>query len=155
GWELHLPMEDLVATYEALWQAGAACGIRDFGVYAVDSLRLEKGYPGWKVELTHEYTPLMAGLERFVDFQNPGFTGMAALLEEAKAGPKERLVPLLLDEGGEADPPPCATVWQRESRVGLVASGGFAHTLQCNMALAYVRRDLAQAGAKLDIEILG
>jgi dimethylglycine dehydrogenase len=155
GWELHAPMENLVATYEALWAAGTSHDIRDFGMYAMDSLRLEKCYRGWKTDMTHEYTPLMASLERFVDFQKPGFTGMAALVEQSRAGPKERLVPLLLDEVGDADAPACATVWQNDSRVGLVTSGGFGHTLGRSIALAYVRTDLAGPGTRLDIEILG
>jgi dimethylglycine dehydrogenase len=124
-------------------------------MYAMDSLRLEKCYRGWKTDMTHEYTPLMASLERFVDFQKPGFTGMAALVEQSRAGPKERLVPLLLDEVGDADAPACATVWQNDSRVGLVTSGGFGHTLGRSIALAYVRTDLAGPGTRLDIEILG
>jgi len=155
GWELHAPMETLVATYEALWQAGASLGIRDFGVYAMDSLRLEKGYRAWKSDMSHEYTPLMAGLERFIDFQKSGFTGMAALVEQAKAGPKERLVPLVLDEAGDADAPACATVWRDDSRVGLVTSGGFGHSLGRSIALAYLRADLARPGTRLEIEILG
>jgi len=155
GWELHAPMETLVATYEALWQAGISQGIRDFGVYAMDSLRLEKCYRGWKSDMSHEYTPLMAGLDRFVDFQKPGFTGMAALVEEARAGPKERLVPLVLDEAGDADAPACATVWQGDSRAGLVTSGGFGHSLERSIALAYLRADLARPGTRLEIEILG
>jgi dimethylglycine dehydrogenase len=155
GWELHAPTENLVATYEALWESGSSHGIRDFGMYAMDSLRLEKCYRGWKTDMTHEYTPLMASLERFVDFQKPGFTGMAALLEEARLGPKERLVPLLLEEAGDADAPACATVWQGENRVGLVTSGGFGHALGRSIALAYVGTDFADPGTKLDVEILG
>ncbi len=154
GWELHAPMESLVATYETLWDAGSSRGIRDFGMYAMDSLRLEKCYRGWKTDMTHEYTPLMASLERFVDFQKPGFTGMAALVEEARQGPKERLVPLLLDEAGDADAPPCATVWQDQDRVGLVTSGGFGHAIGRSIALAYVRSDLAGPGTRLEVEIL-
>jgi dimethylglycine dehydrogenase len=155
GWELHVPMEQLVPVYDALWTAGAAYGIRDFGMYAMDSLRLEKCYRGWKTDMTHEYTPLMASLDRFVDFQKPAFTGMKALIEESRGGPKERLVPLLLDEAGDADAPACASVWQNGARVGLVTSGGFGHALGRSIALAYVRSDLAQPDTRLEVEVLG
>ena len=61
GWELHVPMESLVPVYEALCGGRRRPhGIRDFGMYAMDSLRLEKCYRGWKQDMTHEYTPLMA-----------------------------------------------------------------------------------------------
>jgi dimethylglycine dehydrogenase len=155
GWELHVPMEQLVPVYDALWTAGAAYGIHDFGMYAMDSLRLEKCYRGWKTDMTHEYTPLMASLDRFVDFQKPAFTGMKALIEESRGGPKERLVPLLLDEAGDADAPACASVWQNGARVGLVTSGGFGHALGRSIALAYVRSDLAQPNTRLEVEVLG
>ena len=94
GFELHAPVETLVPIYDALLAAGEAHGIRDFGIYAVESLRLEKAYPAWQTDLTFEYTPLTASLERFVDFEKPDFTGRAALLRQKAAGPKERLVPL-------------------------------------------------------------
>ena len=125
GWELHAPIEYMAATYQALWRAGEEFGIRDFGMYAMDSLRLEKGYRGWKGDLTHEYTPLMAGLDRFVAFDKPDFIGKAALLAERAEGPKERLVSLVLDEAGEVDPPYCSPVFaRRRDRVGLTVSAG-------------------------------
>src|SRR6185437_5757846 len=155
GWELHAPMEHLAATYARLWEAGEEHGIRDFGMYAMDSLRLEKGYRGWKGDLTHEYTPLMANLDRFVAFDKGEFRGRAALLAERVQGPKQRLVPLTLDEPGDADAPYCSTVWHGAQRVGLTVSAGYGHALQKAIALAYVRADLTTPGTKLDIEILG
>jgi dimethylglycine dehydrogenase len=155
GWELHVPMESLVPVYEALWAAGAPHGIRDFGMYAMDSLRLEKCYRGWKSDMTHEYTPLMASLDRFVDFQKPEFKGMAALAEESRRGPKERLVPLVLDEAGDADAPSCAAVWQNGARVGLVTTAGYGHAIGRSIALAYICSDLAAPDTRLEIEILG
>ena len=94
GWELHVPLEHELAVYEALMTAGADLGIRDFGMYAMDSLRLEKGYPAWKVDLSHEYTPLEAALERFVDLEKADFVGRDALLRQRAAGVPQRLVPL-------------------------------------------------------------
>ncbi len=155
GWELHAPMENLVPLYDALWQAGETHGIADFGVYAMDSLRLEKCYRGWKSDVTFEYTPLMAGLDRLVDLGKPEFTGRAALLREHNSGPKERLVPLLLDDAGDADAPACAPVWQNGAIVGLVTSGGWGHAVGRSIALAYVRADLALPGMALDIEVFG
>ena len=155
GWELHVPMEHMVATYEALEKAGEAFGIRDFGMYAMDSLRLEKGYRGWKGDLTHEYTPLMASLDRFVAFDKPAFRGKAALLAERERGPKERLVTLTLDAPGEADPPYCSPVFHGEATVGLTVSSGYGHAVGAAIALAYVRADLAQPGVQLEVGVLG
>ena len=68
GWELHVPDRAVwCRSTTSSGQAGEKYGIRDFGMYAMDSLRLEKCYRGWKSDMTHEYTPLMASLDRFVD----------------------------------------------------------------------------------------
>ena len=155
GWELHAPTEHMAATYSALWRAGEDYGIRDFGMYAMDSLRLEKGYRGWKGDLTHEYTPLMAGLDRLVAFDKPDFIGKAALLKERETGPKERLVSLVLDEAGEVDAPYCSPVLAKGEIVGLTVSSGYGHAIEKAIALAYVRSDLAKPGTALDVEILG
>ncbi|MGH6912285.1 MAG: GcvT family protein, partial [Geminicoccales bacterium] len=155
GFELHAPMEHLAPLYETFWQAGEPHGMRDFGMYAMESLRLEKCYRAWKVDLTFEYTPLMASLDRLVDWAKPEFTGRAVLLAEREAGPNERFVPLTLDEPGSADAPACAPVWKRGKIVGLVTSGGFGHALGKSIALAYLRPELTTPGTKVEVEVLG
>src|SRR5262249_6229865 len=83
------------------------------------------------------------------------FKGMAALAEESRRGPKERLVPLLLEEAGDADAPSCATVWQNGSRVGLLTTAGYGHSLGRSIALAYLRSDPAKPETPPEIEIPG
>jgi dimethylglycine dehydrogenase len=155
GWELHVPVEHMAATYAALWRAAEPHEVRDFGMYAMDSLRLEKGYRGWKSDLTHEYTPLTASLDRFVAFDKPEFIGKAALLKQRAEGPRERLVSLVLDEPGEADAPYCSPVFSGGAIVGLTVSSGWGHAIAKSIALAYVRSDLAAPGMALEVEILG
>ena len=155
GWELHVPMADVGRVYTAVWEAGTGFGIADFGLYAMDSLRLEKGYRGWKGDLTRDYTPYTASLERFVVLDKPGgFIGQAALQREAAAGPRERFVPLIVD-AGDADAAAVSIVFHGDTVVGLVTSGGFGYRIKRSIALAYVRTDLAQPGTELQVEILG
>ena len=155
GWELHAPMQRLAVVYQRVWEAGSAHAIADFGLYAMDSLRLEKCYRSWKGDLTREYTPLTAALERFVVLDKPGgFIGQAALRRQASEGPKERFVPLLV-EAADADPPAVSIVYDRDAPVGLVTSGGYGYRLRQSIALAYVRADLARVGTALEIEVLG
>lgn len=154
GWELHVPMEDLAAVYDMVWTAGEPHNIRDFGLYAIDSLRLEKCYRSWKQDLSTEYSALAAGLDRFVRLNKPDFPGRRALLREKASGVRERFVPLLV-EAGEADAPALATVFDAGQAVGLVTSGGYGHRLEKSIALAYVRADLARQGQALEIEIFG
>ena len=155
GWELHAPVETLVALYDQLMAAGVEFNIRDFGMYAMDSLRLEKCYRGWKGDITHEYTPLMANFDRFVAFDKPDFIGKAALLKEREDGPKERLVPIVFDAAGEAEPPYCSPVYHNGNIVGLTVSAGWSYILNKSIALAYVRSDLAVVGTALSVQVIG
>jgi dimethylglycine dehydrogenase len=155
GWELHIPVEHLLSVYELLVAAGRAFELAHFGLYAMDSLRLEKCYRSWKADLTTEYTPLMASLERFVRLDKEAdFIGREALRREAAAGPQERCVPLLI-EAGDADAAAVSIVYRGGQRVGLVTSGGYGYRLNRSIALAYVRADLTAGGTELEVEILG
>ena len=155
GWELHISGPLISRVYDSIWAAGIAHQIADFGLYAMDSLRLEKGYRGWKGDLTRDYTPFTASLDRFVVLDKPGgFIGQKALQREAAAGPKERFVPLIVD-AADADAAAVSIVFHGEAVVGLVTSGGFGYRIGKSIALAYVRTDLAVAGTELHIEILG
>ena len=62
GWELHVDDADLVTLYTALHEVGSDLGLRDFGSYALNSMRVEKGYHGWGSEFGVEYTPFDAEL---------------------------------------------------------------------------------------------
>jgi dimethylglycine dehydrogenase len=155
GWELHIPVEHLLSVYELVWEAGERHGISDYGLYAMDSLRLEKCYRSWKADLTTEYTPYMASLDRFVKLDKPGgFIGQDALRREAAAGPRERFVPLVVD-AADADAAAVSIVYDGKTPVGLVTSGGYGYRLRQSIALAYVRTDLAVPGKVLAVEILG
>jgi dimethylglycine dehydrogenase len=155
GWELHVPVEHLLAVHEQLVEAGRAFELAHFGLYAMDSLRLEKCYRSWKADLTTEYTPLMASLGRFVRLDKEAdFIGREALRREAAAGPKERFVPLLV-EAGDADAAAVSIVYRGTERVGLITSGGYGYRLNRSIALAYVRADLTEPGTALEVEILG
>ena len=121
----------------------------------MDSLRLEKCYRSWKADLTTEYTPFMASLDRFVRLDKPGgFIGQAALQREATSGPRERFVPLLVD-AVDADAAAVSIVYSGADVVGLVTSGGYGYRIGQSIALAYVRSELAVAGTVLEVEVLG
>ena len=155
GWELHAPVAQLPSLYAAIWAAGAAYDIRDFGLYAMDSLRVDKCYRGWKSDLESGYTPLEASLDRFVDVTKPDFVGKAALAAEHARGAAQRFVPLIFDEDGDAEAPYCAQVFDGETNAGLTTSGVWSYTLKKSVALAYVKADKATPGTKLQVNVLG
>src|SRR5262249_789181 len=101
GWELYVPCEFAVGGYELLSAAGARCGLVNAGYYAIEAMRLAKGYRAFGRELTPDYNPVEAGL-LFACKLGTGipFAGREAV-EKAKAdGPRRRLVSLVLDDPG-------------------------------------------------------
>ncbi|MAP11866.1 MAG: dimethylglycine dehydrogenase [Gammaproteobacteria bacterium] len=154
GWEIHASMSDMEAVFDAVWNAGQVHGLRLFGMYAMDSMRIEKGYRSWKQDLSTDYTMLEGGLERFVKWDKPHFIGRDALLQEQQGGAAQAFVSLQVD-AGVCDAPYLATVWSGDERVGLVTSGNYGHRVGASLALAVVRADAAGPGTVLDVEIYG
>ncbi|HWC02019.1 MAG TPA: FAD-dependent oxidoreductase [Methylomirabilota bacterium] len=154
GWELHHPVEYQVGLYEALREAGRDVGLVDFGLRAMDSLRLEKGYRAWGSDLNTEVTPLEAGLERFVAFDKGDFVGRDALLQQRRTGVRKRLATLDVD-ALDADCWGNEAVWAGDRIAGITTSGGYAHWLGRSLAVAYVDAELATPGTPLAVEVLG
>ncbi len=154
GWEIHCPPSAAPAIWDALMREGGPKGLQPFGMFALDSLRLEKGYRAWKGDLSTDYSVLQAGLERFVDWAKPDFKGRAALMAEHEGGLKRRFATLVI-EAGDCDAPYMSTVWQGDRVVGETTSGGWGHRVDKSIALAVVRADLARPGTSLQVEIFG
>ncbi|MGH9808730.1 MAG: glycine cleavage T C-terminal barrel domain-containing protein, partial [Terriglobia bacterium] len=155
GYELHLPLAALCAVYAKLAAAGKDLGLRDFGVYAMDSLRMEKSYRGWKTDIDRNISPLEAGFARFISIDKSDFTGRAALLRERKKSEGRSIVTVMLDEARDAEPPPMAVVWQKDRRVGMVTSAAYGHAVRASLALALVNQDAAETGTPVEIEMFG
>ena len=153
GWELHCPMERLVTLYDAILESGESNGIADFGAYAVDSLRLEKGYRGMGVELTNEIGPAEADTGRFV--RGTGYTGEAAVQAAAGQPPATRIAYLELEDPEDADVIGGEAVFAGDRAVGVTTSGGYGHSSGKSLFFAYVPPELAKPGQRLGVLVLG
>jgi dimethylglycine dehydrogenase len=154
GWELHCPMAQMAAVFDALMAAGAPDGITLFGTYAMNSLRMEKAYRAWGSELTSEVDMFEASMERFVRYDGPDFVGRAASLSRQQRGPRSKLVYLTI----EADDADCAgnePVFSNGAVVGVTTGGAYGHATQMSLAFAYVEPTLTAPGTRLDVLLLG
>jgi len=138
GWELYVPAEFAVGVHEDLISAGADLGIRRAGYYAIESLRLEKGYRAFGRELTPDYGPVEAGLLFACKLRTDlDFLGRAAVEQARAAGPRRRLVsfaladPDLMPWGGEL-------VLRNGVPAGQVMSATWGATVGAGVGLAYV-----------------
>lgn len=152
GWEVHTKTEDGQNAYNAIRDAGAA----PFGMFALNSMRVEKGYRSWKGDLSTDYSLLEGGLERFIRFNKAqDFPGKAALLAEKQQGSKKMFATLTLDETGPVDAPYMSPVWANGEVVGETTSGDFGYRINKSIALAMLRTDVSTPGSKVEIEMYG
>ena len=154
GYEVWTTPDYLAALYEDLWSAGRALELTHFGGRALSSLRLEKAYGSFNKDFRPDYTPGETGLDRFVDFDKPAFTGRAAALAERTAGAKRRFV---IMEVAEADTEVIGfeSIMQDGTAVGYVTSGAYGHCVGRSLAAGYVPTALARDGMRMQIDVLG
>ena len=153
GWELHCPMERLADLYDALMQAGQAHGIRRFGTYAMNSLRLEKAYKGWGSELTTEISLVEADMLRFAR-KSGGYIGADVVERKKSEGVPIHLVYCEVD-ADDADPMGNEPVLDGDAIIGVTTSGGYGHVVRKSLAFAYVNSGYESAGTTFDVRILG
>ncbi|MEM1274532.1 MAG: FAD-dependent oxidoreductase [Pseudomonadota bacterium] len=151
GWEIHASSADIPALYEAVIHQGAT----PFGMFALNSLRLEKGYRAWKGDLSSDYSLLEGGLDRFIRFDKAqDFPGKAALLAERQRGSAKRCVALQVDANG-SDAPYMSTIWYDGEVVGETTSGAWGYRVGGSVALGMLRADLTVPGTTIEIDIYG
>lgn len=151
GWEVHTSFEDSANAYSAIRDAGAT----PFGMFALDSMRIEKGYRTWKGDLSTDYTLLEGGLERFVRLnKEQNFPGKQALMSEKQQGAKKGFVTLVVD-AGDSDAPYMSTVWNNGEVVGETTSGNWGYRINKSIALGVVKAEFAAPGTELEVEIYG
>jgi dimethylglycine dehydrogenase len=156
GWELHFPIEYAHHLFEALFKAGEEFGIGMAGMRAMESLRMEKSYRMWGSDLTRDYTPFEAGLDRFVRMNKGDFVGKAALEKQLAEGVPHRFVTLEVHGVTDADPLGNEPLFAADGRmVGRATAGYYGHVLQKSLAIGYIKPEFAEVGTELSIEILG
>jgi dimethylglycine dehydrogenase len=156
GYEIWVAPEYQRALFDLLWDAGRPYGMALFGFRALMSLRMEKRFGTWFREFRPIYTPLEAGMERYLKLDHD-FVGRAALEAEMVRGPERRLVYLEVDPDPDepADVIGDEPIWHDANVVGWVTSGAYAHYSQRSLALGYVPAQLAVSGAEFEVEIIG
>ena len=124
-------------------------------MYALNSLRLEKGYRAWKGDLSTDYSLFEGGLARFVKLgKQQDFPGKTALQNEKQQGSSKVFVTLTLD-ATEMDAPYMSTILYNGDVVGETTSGGFGYRVGKSIALGILRTDLAVEGTEVEVEIFG
>ncbi|MEM9013162.1 MAG: FAD-dependent oxidoreductase [Pseudomonadota bacterium] len=150
GWEFHMPNAACRDVYAALWQAGAPLGLRDYGSFAMNAMRMEKGFKG-AGELTNEVTLVEADVLRFAR-RDKTFLGADKTFN---ADPKWICAYLEIAPDGEIDGHGGEAVLWGGRVVGSTASVAFGPTVGKILAFAYIAPAAAAPGTALQVVIHG
>jgi aminomethyltransferase len=179
GYELYTPADQAGMLWEHILETAREFNVKPYGVEAMQSLRIEKGYPLYGPDISEEHTPFHVGLGRWVRFDKRDFIGRESLLRVQEGGLEERWVGLNLES--EVPPPAGAKVYSigdvatfremvesgaeageyedrllpGERQVGRVTSSAMGHSVGKMLAMVYVETAHSWPGNNLVVEING
>jgi glycine cleavage system aminomethyltransferase T len=154
GWEVYAPTEYGLRLWDTLWQAGQKLGVIAMGNGAFDSLRLEKGYRNWGLDMYSEHTPYEAGIGFAVRLTKGDFIGRDALLRIKEQGITRKLSCMTFDD-------PTVAVMGKEpifvdgQVAGFVTSANYGYTVGQSIVYGYLPVEHAAAGTKVEVQYFG
>ena len=167
GWELHCPMEQGLALWDKVFEAGRPHGIvpAGIGVYGTTG-RLEKGYRLMGAELESEYNPVEAGLA-LPKVKSADFIGREAYLKVRDEEPAAILCTLTVDDHTSSEgiarypsgnepivSPDGARIVDAKGRPSYVTSAGAGPSVGRHLLLAYLPPEHAQEGTALAVQYI-
>ena len=157
GWEFHHPIEQQVALFDLLMEAGREFGIRPYGIKAMSSLSVEKSYRLVPRELSIEYSAYESGLDRFVHPDKGPFIGRNALVEGKRKGLTWNFVTMEVHgvTGRDSDARGSEPLYLKGELIGRATNGAYGFRVNKSLALGMVRPEHAAVGTELEIKILG
>lgn len=155
GWEFYHDRSETEKLYDALLVAGEPFGIGDFGVYAMNVFRIEKGFRMWGQEMLTDNNPIEAGLSMFIKMKKKcDFIGKEAIQKIKSEGLTRKLVLLKVDTDN-IDPEGNETIRLNDKVVGNTTSGCFSYHMNQSVAYAYLPVELGKPGTVVKVELLG
>lgn len=153
GCEIYVANEDGDKLWKALWEAGAEFGLKNIGLGARDTLRLEKGFCLYGNDIDDTTSPIEAGLGWITKFAEGKDFIDRAVMEKLKAeGVERKLVGLkMIERGIPRHGYPIAS--PEGAEIGHVTSGTMSPCLKVGVALGYVQAAYAKPGTEIAVII--
>ena len=153
GCEIYVANEDGDKLWKALWEAGAEFGLKNIGLGARDTLRLEKGFCLYGNDIDDTTSPLEAGLGWITKFaEGKDFIDRAAMERLKAEGVGRKLVGLKMVERG-IPRHGYAIAAPDGTEIGHVTSGTMSPCLKVGVALGYVEAAYAKPGTEIAVVI--
>jgi len=153
GFEIYCKPQYLLRLAESIEEAGADLAYRWYGARALMSMRLEKNWGAWTLDLRPDFDAVESGMDVFINW-NKDFVGKVAVEKQKAEGAKQKLVTMVIDIDG-IDVSNDEAILKEGRAIGYISSGGYAHHLQKSMAMGYVSIENTVEGTNVDVEILG
>ena len=150
GYELHMPTYQLLSIYDSMWRKAEPIGIRNFGGYAFNSMRMEKMYRAYGNEFTEEISGFEAGMDRFIDTSRD-FIGCENLKQRQRDGYAIELAYLVFDDEVTCECYGNEAVYHNGELIGLTTGGAYGHRIGKSVAFAYL--DPAKISARLEVTV--
>ena len=153
GCEIYVANEDGDKLWKALWEAGEEFGLKNIGLGARDTLRLEKGFCLYGNDIDDTTLPIEAGLGWITKFADGKEFIDRAVMEKQKAeGVARKLVGLkMIERGIPRHGYPIAS--PEGEAIGHVTSGTMSPCLKVGVALGYVEAAYAKPGTEIAVVI--
>ncbi|MCX6735826.1 MAG: glycine cleavage system aminomethyltransferase GcvT [Candidatus Parcubacteria bacterium] len=159
GFEILCDKQVTLEIWTKLLEVGAPHGLIPCGLASRDTLRLEAGMPLFGHEMDADHDPIMAGLGKYVNFDKLryflGKISLQNVLNGKSSKPREYLHAFIMEKGRV--PRHGDKLFLKDEmnlKIGKLTSAGFSPTLEKNIAMGYVDRELA-FGSEVLIEIGG
>jgi aminomethyltransferase len=151
GYELFYPVEYAEHLWSRVFEAGADLGVKPCGLGALRTLRLEKKYVLYGLDVNDTTTPIEAGLSWTVKLQKPDFVGKAALERQKREGVQRQLV-LIEFDNLDFVPPAGASITADASEIGKVTSADRGYSVGRSLALGFVAPAFAKPGQMVKVQ---
>ncbi len=153
GWEIHVATEAAAPLLREILALGADLDVRNVGAFALESLRIEKGFCAWGHDIGPDETPLEAGLGFATKLGSSlPFVGRQALERQKEEGLRRRRVNVVLED-------PDVMLLGTEPIVvdgeylGQITSGSYGHTLGASVGIGFVGLSEEAFGPALDAAV--
>jgi aminomethyltransferase len=153
GFEISIPAEQAAAFADALC---AQAEVKPIGLGARDSLRLEAGLPLYGHDLDEDVTPVMGDLAFAISKRRRaqgGFLGADIILEQLVSGAPKKRIGFSVE--GRQPAREGAIIFDGDTQIGTVTSGGFSPSLEVPIGMGYVVTGYAITNQKIEIDVRG
>lgn len=154
GWELHMASADLDTVYDAVMKNVSAVGGCQFGSFALNAMRMEKGYHGWGADFGTEYTLFDAGLGKFASTKKADFIGRDAVLRQSDYPAAWEWIGLEVTDPGP-EPLGSDPILKNGKWIGYVTSATQGYRTGKQLALGYIRRGALEVGGSCAVRAFG